>query len=306
MSPLERFAHHRDAVRARLAGSGHVRPGPGSVTWKINREIVVVAGWGRAILLQLAHPSLAAGVHAHSQFRGSLWSGFSRLHSTVSAMLSITFGDDEQMVPAAAGINTIHDRVRGYVDGGHQTYSAHDPDLQRWVHVTLVQSMPLVYESLVGPLSAEEKDRYCAEAAIMEPLLGMPEGWLPCQSAQLDAYVADMLAAGELDVTDTSRALARAILYPPHWYLCWPVFRAMQLLTIGSLPSTIRQAYGLTWSERDQRSFARWTAFIRGTRRLLPRFAREWPRARRNSLVTRDLSPRDRERPSPAAAGRWG
>ena len=112
VDPLER---HRAAVRARLLRSDHERAGPGSVTWKINREMIVVAGWGRAILLQLAHPAVAAGVHHHSAFRGSLLSSVRRLHSTIGAMLSITFGDTEQMIAAAARINTIHDRVRGRV-----------------------------------------------------------------------------------------------------------------------------------------------------------------------------------------------
>ena len=98
----ESLQRHRAAVRARLLGSDHVRAGPGSITWKINREVIVVAGWGRAILLQLAHPAVAAGVHDHSSFRGSLRSSFRRLHSTIGAMLSLTFGDTEQMITAAA------------------------------------------------------------------------------------------------------------------------------------------------------------------------------------------------------------
>ena len=159
--------------------------------------MIVVAGWGRAILLQLAHPAVAAGVHDHSSFRGSLRSSVRRLHSTVGAMLSLTFGDTEQMISAAAAINAIHDRVRGRrQDGAGKAYSAHDPDLQRWVHATLLESIPLTYELLVGPLTGRERDRYCAEAAIMEPLLGMPDGWLPRDSAQLDTYMRDMLAGG--------------------------------------------------------------------------------------------------------------
>ena len=92
------FERHRTAVRARLRQSAPVRSGAGSITWKVNREVIVVAGWGRAILLQLAHPSVAAGVHHHSSYRGSLRSSFKRLHSTVGAMLAITFGDTEQMI----------------------------------------------------------------------------------------------------------------------------------------------------------------------------------------------------------------
>ena len=276
-SGAESLQRHRAAVRERLLRSGFVRAGRESITWKINREAIVVAGWGRAILLQLAHPAVAAGVHDHSSFRGSLLSSFRRLHSTVGTMLSITFGDTEQMITAAAGINVIHDRVCGRV----RAYSAHDPDLQRWVHATLLESIPLTYELLVEPLKPGERDRYCSEAAIMEPLLGMPAGWLPRDSSQLDTYMREMLAGGSVVVTDTSRALARAVLYPPRWHMAWPAFRALQLITIGSLPPSIRRAYGFEWRARDERAFSRCTALLRTTLRLLPPLAREWPIARR-------------------------
>lgn len=255
------------------------------MTWKVNREVVVVAGWGRAILLQLAHPTVAAGIHDHSSFRGSLLSSVRRLHSTVGAMLSLTFGDTEEMITAAARINAIHDRVQGHVQPSlerpAEAYSAHDADLQRWVHATLLESIPLTYDRLVGPLTLRERDRYCLESAFIEPLLGMPAGWLPRDSAQLDAYMHQMLTGGPIVVTDTSRALARAVLYPPQWYLAWPAFRAMQLLTIGSLPPSIRRAYGFAWRGREERALARWTTLIRTSLRLLPRRAREWPMARR-------------------------
>ena len=242
----------------------------------------MIAGWGRAILLLLAHPAIAAGVHHHSSFRGSLRSSFRRMQSTVDAMLSLTFGDTEQMIAAAAAINTTHDRVRGRVrEGAVESYSAHDPELQRWVHASLLESIPLAYELLIGPLTLCERDRYCSEAAIMEPLLGMPAGWLPRNTAQLDAYMRAMLAGGSIVVTETSRALARAVLYPPHWQVAWPAFRAMQLLAIGSLPPSIRRAYGFEWRAGDTRALARWTALLGASLRMLPPFVREWPVARR-------------------------
>jgi uncharacterized protein (DUF2236 family) len=274
------FQCHRDAVRARLARSAHVRAGRGSVSWKLNREIIVIAGWGRAILLQLAHPSVAAGVGDHSSFNGCPISGFRRLRSTVGAMLSLTFGDTDEMIAAAAGINVIHDRVRG-TDRTGAVYSAHDPALLTWVHATLVESIPLTYEMLVGPLTLRERDRYAAEAAIMEPLLGIPAGRLPRDAADLDIYMRDMLDSGTLVVTDASRTLARSILFPPKWFLLWPAFRAFQLITIGSLPPSIRDAYGFEWRARDARALRRWTIVIRAMLKALPRFAREWPVARR-------------------------
>jgi len=92
----ESFDRHRAEVRARLARAGVVAAGRASVNWKINREVVAVAGWGRAILLQFAHPLVAAGVADHSNFRGSLFASARRFHSTLGAMLSLTFGDEEE------------------------------------------------------------------------------------------------------------------------------------------------------------------------------------------------------------------
>jgi len=172
--------------------------------------------------------------------------------------------------------------VRGRVGGNAgEEYSAHDPDLQRWVHATLLESILLTYERIVGPLTPGERDRYCFEAAMMEPLLGMPAGSLPRDAAQLDAYMRRTLASERIVVTDSSRALARAVLYPPRWYVAWPVFRAMQLITIGSLPPSIREGYGFAWRARDVRAFARWTALLRVLVRVLPSFVRQWPSARR-------------------------
>jgi uncharacterized protein (DUF2236 family) len=287
---------HREAVRARLSSAGASLADPSGVTWKVNREMIVLAGWGRAILLQLAHPLIAAGVAHHSSFRSGLGTSLKRLSSTVGAMLSLTFGAEDEAVDAAARINCIHDRVTGRLDepagslSGGEPYSAHDPELLRWVHATLLDSIPLTYELLVGRLTIEERDRYCAEASIMEPLLDIPRGLLPRDRAQLDGYVRETLASRCIAVSARSRTLARAILFPPGWRLMWPAFRPLQLITIGLLPESIREGYGFSWTPRDVRALARWTAALRLLHRAVPRFAREWPAARRRS--TRAAAPR--------------
>lgn len=285
-SPIER---HRSAVHTRLRAAGVRRSGPGSVSWKVNREIVVVAGWGRAILLQLAHPLVAAGVEAHSGFRVSRRARVARFRSTVDAMLSLTFGTDDEAATTAAGINLIHDRVLGRlheaagVFPAGTAYSAHHADLLRWVHATLVDSIPRAYAHLVGPLAKEELDRYCAEAAVMEPLLDIPTGTLPRTSTDLDTYMCETFASHRLVVTEGSRALARAVLFPPGWRLFWPAFRPVQLITIGLLPEAVRQAYGFGWTPKDARALARWTTGLRVVGRLLPSRLREWPCARRDA-----------------------
>lgn len=284
-----RLEQHGERVRERLRRAGVIRGGPGSVSWKVNREVVVIAGWGRAILLQFAHPLVAAGIDAHSGFRGSLAASVKRLWSTVGAMLSLTFGSDDEAISVAARVNAIHDGVAGrlreaagmFPEG--EPYSAHHAELLRWVHATLLDSTVRTYELLVGSLTAEERERYYIEAAIMEPLLDIPPGLLPRSQQELDAYMREVTAGGALAVTDGSRALARALLYPPRWPLLWPAFRPVQLITIGLLPPALRHAYGFSWTWREARALARWTAALRWLSRLTPAFVRQWPASRRRA-----------------------
>ena len=286
MASVTTLERHRAEIRERLGRAHAARPGPGSISWTVNREIIVVVGWGRAILLQLAHPLVGAAVHEHSRFRGSLRASLERLRSTIGAMLSITFGDDEEAIAAAAGINVIHDRVSGrlhaatgaFVAG--ERYSAHDAELLRWVHATLLDSILLAYELAVRPLTAEERDRYCAESAVMEPLLDIPTGLLPRSAAELDAYMRNILGSNRIAVSDSSRALSRAVLFPPRWRILWPAFRPMQLITIGLLPPAIQHAYGFAWTPREARAMSRWTAALRWLCRLMPAVLRQWPASR--------------------------
>ena len=211
-----------------------------------------------------------------------------------SAMLWLTFGDTEQMIMAAAGINDSRP-VRGRVrEGAGEAYSAHDPELQRWVHATLLESIRSP-RAAVGPLTLRERDRYCSEAAILEPRCGCrPDG--SRGTRRNSTANARHACWREHRRHRYQPALARAG-YPPHWYLAWPAFRAMQLLTIGSLPPSIRMAYGFESPGRDERAFARWTSLLRTSLRLLPPLAREWPmaRARRNAVPTQSRARRLRK-----------
>lgn len=245
-----------------------------NVARKINRETVVLLGWGRAILLQLAHPLVAQGVANHSDFRGGVRSYLRRARRTVGAMLRITFGTEEEARAVVARINGIHDRVKG------PTYSARDPRLLCWVHATLIDSMPLAYELFVGPLTREEKDRYCEEAAGSARLFGIPEGLPPRSVAELEDYMKRMSASGELCVTDRARALARALLSSPLGPTAAPFFHLARLTTVGLLPPAIREGYGFGWDARKEKRLRRAAAVVRSVRPYMPAFVREWPAAR--------------------------
>ena len=177
---------------------------PAPMTWRLHREVVLLAGWGRAILLQLAHPLVAQGVADHSGFATDRRGHVKRLKRTLRAMLALTFGGPKGAAEAAAAINRIHDRVHGHLaeaagsfsSGAH--YSAHDPALLAWVHATLVDSFLLTYERFVAPLTPAERDRYCREAGAGGPLLGIPPGIVPGSVGELSAYMERMVARGEI------------------------------------------------------------------------------------------------------------
>ena len=277
---------HRQAIRQRLTTSTIQLSGPGTVTWKINREIIVVAGWGRAILLQLAHPLVAAGVLDHSTFNRGLGSSFARLFSTVRAMLSLTFGSEEEIIATAAAINRIHDRVIGNLREGAGAfpsgtpYSAHQADLLRWVHLTLLESIPLTYELLIAPLSDTEKDQYCLEASVMEPLMGIPAGSLPRRWREVAPAIAEVIDAGHIAPSEGTRQLGRDVLFPQGSWVLWPLFRPVRLITIGLLSPRLREIYGFSWHAADARALSRWVGLLRRARRLLPSVLREWRVAR--------------------------
>lgn len=262
------------------------RRAAGDMTWRLHAEIVLLAGWGRAILLQLAHPLVAEGVAAHSAFLSEGWGRLRRLSRTLSAMLTLTFGTSEEAAAVARTINSIHDRVHGELTRSrgifpaHTRYTAHDPVLLTWVHATLVDSLLITYELFVAPLSVAERDRYCTETSEIEPLLGIPAGRLPRTAADLECYMRVMLAGGEVSVTDTARALARGIVDPPSFLIGWPIAALARLPTVGLLPPAIREAYGLPWDARRARALGVLTASTRRLLPLLPSPLRHWPIAR--------------------------
>ena len=257
------------------------------VSWLVHRERLLLLGWGRAILLQFAHPLVARAVADHSGFRTEWLGGWRRLHRTLGAMLRLTFGEPGEVLATARRINGIHGRVRGalsHAEGGRAggtPYSATDPALLRWVHLTCVDSFLTAYERYVRALTPAERDAYCAETAESESLFGLEPGSLPRAAAELESAMAAMYASRALAVGDTARVLARAVLHPTPAWLGWPFVGAVRLSTIGLLPSHVRAAYGFGWASRDERRLARLVAAVHALHAALPPPLRYWAIARR-------------------------
>jgi uncharacterized protein (DUF2236 family) len=261
--------------------------GPDATSWRLHREVALLAGWGRAILLQLAHHLVAQGVAEHSAFLRERHGHVRRLRRTLESMLAFTFGSEDEARRAAARINAIHDRVHGQIAARHgahpagATYSAHDPELLAWVHATLLDSFLLTFEIFVADLTGEERDRYCAESSRIGPLLGIPSGRLPESHGALQRYLASMLASDEISVTHTARTLAHAVLYPALAWPARPLTALSRLLTVGLLPDTLRDAYHLTWTPGQERAFRLIAVTSRRLLPLVPARLRHWRTAGR-------------------------
>jgi uncharacterized protein (DUF2236 family) len=190
------------------------------------------------LLLQLAHPSVARGVAAHSDFASD---PFGRLQRTLDAVNTIVYGPADAAAETAAAVRAVHERVVG--DG----YSATDPTLVVWVHATLVDTALRMHARWVRPVPPEVAESFYAEAMVMGELFGAPIDSQPPDLASFRTYVRETITALVPQVGDEQRRLAHAVLHPRVPVIADPVVALGRQLTVGLLPDPIRRAFGLGW-----------------------------------------------------------
>jgi uncharacterized protein (DUF2236 family) len=255
--------------------------GPLSESWRLDREAFLLLGVGpRALLLQLAHPAVAAGVDEHSDFRTDPWS---RLAGTLRSFLRIVYGSRVAAIAEIRRLNQLHRAIRG------PGYTARDPALALWVHATLIDSTLAVNDAWLGPVPRGRRARFYAETLPLGRAFGIAAEDLPADLEAFEAYVSSMLGpGGPVHPGATARALARHVLgptlapfhpalarVPPRsWsWMLWPA--------IGLLPTGVRQGYGLPWTPAHE-AVAHWLVVgWRTWARALPPAVREMPQARR-------------------------
>ena len=244
----------------------------------------------RALLLQLAHPAVAAGVADHSDFRTDPWR---RLAGTLRSYLTIVYGTTAAARAEIRRLNALH---RGITGPG---YSARDPDLSLWVHATLVESTIAVYDAWLEPLPTARRAAYYAETRPIGRAFGVPETSLPADLAAFERYVAEMLGpAGPVHASPVARELAGVVLRPPlaplATLLPLPAGQAAAVLrripagayawtlwpSVGLLPPSVREDYGLSWGPVERAVSAWLVAGWRGWRPLLPAGFRQMAKAR--------------------------
>ena len=254
---------------------------PESMIWQVDREMILLLAGGRALLMQLAHPKVAAGVAEHSHFKGD---PLGRLYRTMSTMWSIGFDEAALACAALERVRNVHRKVQGTIPAAEPLapgtpYGALDIELLLWVHATLIDSALVAYDTFVRPMAAEEKSCYYDDSKKLAYLFEIPETLVPKSLADFNAYLERMLLGGEIGVGLTALALAEEILYPSPWVLK-PGGPLLRLITAGLLPECLRDAYGLRWSEPKEKTFWLIAKWIRRLLPFVPKPLRVVPNAR--------------------------
>jgi uncharacterized protein (DUF2236 family) len=238
---------------------------------RIHRERVMLVGGQRALVLQVAHPKVAAAVAQHSDFPAR---AMERLRRTLDLTLASVFGTEDESRAAAEAIRAVHDRVTGTAQG--QPYEANDPALLQWVNATLIDTTLLVYRRFVRPLPESEEREYYEEARESSIQFGIPREVVPSDLDAFRTYVDGVLTGGELRATDDGRRLVGEVLRPPlplRWRL--PA-EGTRLITLALLPESVRAMFGLRAGPVARVALASSSLASRAALPLVPSSVREY------------------------------
>jgi uncharacterized protein (DUF2236 family) len=261
--------HQLASIREGGADSRSGIFGPGSVMWRIDREAAIFLGAGRALLLQLAHPWVAAAIARQSRV---FTDPIGRFHGTFNMMFTMVFGTTEQALAAARRLHARHARISGSLAeaagplAAGSRYHANDVAALCWVHATLIDTALVAYELVRPPLSAEDHERYWYEARLFAAFFGIPQDALPQSWVDFARYIEDMWRSDVLAVGDDARRIAGVVLSGAGTRL--PIPSWFRALTARLLPVRLRDDFGLPFGEAERRKAESALAVIR---RVYPR-----------------------------------
>jgi uncharacterized protein (DUF2236 family) len=236
---------------------------------EIAGEGILLAGGARAILLQVAHPSVGRGVAEHSNFSERV---MDRLRATLSYVYCMAFGSGEEKRAIAARIDAVHRQING------PGYDACDPDLQLWVAATLYDTALLLYKRWIGPLDDAAAEMIYRQYRVLGTALQMPDELWPADRSEFYAYWNNMLD-NRLEVTDAAREICRDLLYPRRIPLSLRAAMPLnRFVTAALLPARIRDAYGIEWNPWRERQFCRFSHLVRAVYPRVPAVIRQLPK----------------------------
>jgi uncharacterized protein (DUF2236 family) len=247
-----------------------------SVIRRIGNRSVLMLGGPRALLLQAAHPLVAAGIVGHSRFDAEPWA---RLARTMTALYTIVFGTREEADRVGEIVQHVHGHVHGELgeDVGvfpaGTRYAAEDPELMLWVHGTLVDTGIAMHEAYLGRLDADERAAFYREMSVVARVFGVPEFVLPRTLVDFGEFRRELVASGVLCIGTDARAVEATVLRPPVPLPLRPVVGAVTLAGIALLPDDVLDLYGLRLSSMRSAAVAAGRHSVRrlSLARALPR-----------------------------------
>ena len=252
--------------------------GPESMMWQVNKEITVLFGGARALLMHAAHPLIAAGARQTSFYQRDPWK---RLIRTLSLQNSVTFGSKEEADESATRINRLHEVIKGKdpITGGY--YDALDHEQLLWVHACLQLSSIYFYEKTVRKLSDDQKDRYHKENMLAAKLVLLNIDQMPVTHKDLkDWVIKKSRSLNYLEFTDVAEDVQNIISggpVPKHIKPIWPF---ISFTAFNTLPNEFKAIYGVKTTKIKTLILSFNLLFLKITRPFLPPFFRLIPPAR--------------------------
>ena len=252
--------------------------GPESMMWKVNKEITVLFGGARALLMHAAHPLIAAGARQTSFYQRDPWK---RLIRTLSLQNSVTFGTKEEANESATRINRLHEVIKGEDEITGNIYDALDHEQLLWVHACLQLSSIYFYEQTVRKLSEVEKNQYHKENMLSAKLVLIDIESMPNTHKELKDWVKNKsVEKNYLLMTDVAKDVQDIISggpVPGHIKPIWPF---ISFTAFNTLPEEFKEIYGIKTTKLKSLILKFNLTLLKTTRPFLPPFFRLIPPAR--------------------------
>jgi len=241
--------------------------GPDSVAWRITSDLRLNVAMLYPLLLQVAHPTVDAGVTDHSDFDQRPWD---RLLRTMDYVSMLVYGGRDA-VAAGRRLRELHKRFKGTKPDGTR-YSALEPDAYAWVHATLIATYVHANAHFGSPMTMAETDRFYVEYRGLGRLIGVRERDLPPSWPQFQTYFR-RTARTKLERTRSVQRVLDTVSHagaPPTVITgrLWPAIRLparrmLWLSGIGLLEPAVRRRLDIDWNALDEAQFRVLSAFVK-------------------------------------------
>ena len=246
--------------------------GPNSMMWRVNKEITVLFGGARALLMHAAHPLIAAGARQTSFYQRDPWK---RLIRTLSLQNSVTFGTKEEANGSALRINKLHEVIKGKDTVTGEKYDALNHDQLLWVHACLQISSIYFYEKTVRKLTDKEKDQYHEENMKAAEMVLVKKNLMPKSHRELKEWVVTLSKQKDfLILTDVAEDVQNIIKGGPVPIHIKPIWPFISFIAFNTLPKEFKEIYGVKDSKFNKALTSFNLVLLRLTRPFLPPFFR--------------------------------